>query len=96
MLRVLPLILYLALVVYAMSDAMQRPEKEPYGLPKWGWAAIILLLPILGAVAWIVISRMKPDHGPQPRRQPIAPDDDPEYLAWLREQSRRRKGTGES
>ncbi|WP_062462801.1 PLD nuclease N-terminal domain-containing protein [Demequina soli] len=93
--RVLPFLLYLGLVTYALSDAMQRPERDPYGLPKWLWAAIIVLLPYVGALAWIVLSRTRPDPAPEQRGRPVAPDDDPEYLAWLREQARRRKGTGE-
>jgi len=95
MLKVLPLLVYLGLVIYTLSDAMQRPEKEPYGIPKWGWVFIIVLLPFLGALGWIVLSRTRPDQPPTRRTKPIAPDDDPEYLAWLREQARRRRQTGE-
>ncbi|WP_062299013.1 PLD nuclease N-terminal domain-containing protein [Demequina maris] len=95
MARVLPLLVYLGLVIYALSDAMQRPEKDPYGVSKWLWAAIIVLLPYVGAIGWILLSRTRPDSGPQRRSEPVAPDDDPEYLAWLREQSRRKRQSGE-
>ncbi|WP_296666210.1 PLD nuclease N-terminal domain-containing protein [Demequina sp.] len=96
MARVLPFLIYLGLVIYALSDALQRPEKEPYGLPKWAWAGVIVLLPYLGAVAWILVSRTRPEQPPQGRAHPIAPDDDPEYLSWLREQARRRRESGGS
>lgn len=91
---VLPL-LYIGLVVYALSDMLQRPEKDPYGFAKWAWALAIVLLPFLGALLWILASRSRPSAPPAPRREPIAPDDDPEYLAWLREQSKRRKQSDE-
>ena len=95
MLRVLPLLIYLGLVVYTLSDMLQRPEKEPYGFPRWAWGAAIVLLPFLGAIAWLLVSRGRPSQPPTGRREPIAPDDDPEYLAWLREQSKRRRESGE-
>lgn len=95
MLRYLPVLLYLGLVIYALADALQRPEKDPYGVPKWGWVLVIVLLPFLGALGWIVLSRTRPDSAGQGRPHPIAPDDDPEYLSWLREQSRRRRQRGE-
>ncbi|WP_062518833.1 PLD nuclease N-terminal domain-containing protein [Demequina silvatica] len=93
--RILPLLVYLGLVTYALSDALQRPEKAPYGVSKWMWAAIIVLLPFVGAIGWILLSRLRPDSGSERRAEPVAPDDDPEYLAWLRDQARRKKQSGE-
>lgn len=90
---VLPL-LYIGLVVYTLSDMFQRPERQPYGFPKWAWTLAIVLLPYLGAILWIVATRTGPSAPPVTRREPIAPDDDPEYLAWLREQSKRKRGSG--
>lgn len=95
MLRALPILIYLGLMIYALSDMFQRPEKEPYGVPKWAWLLLIVLLPYLGALGWIILARTRPDSDPQMRREPKAPDDDPEYLAWLREQAKRRRQRGE-
>ncbi|MDN4478021.1 PLD nuclease N-terminal domain-containing protein [Demequina lignilytica] len=89
---VLPL-LYLGLVVYALSDMLQRQEKRPYGFAKWAWTLAIVLLPYLGAILWILAARTGPSTPPATRREPVAPDDDPEYLAWLREQSKRKRGS---
>ena len=93
--RLLPFLVYLGLVTFALSSAWQRPERDPYGVPKWLWALIIVFLPYVGAIAWILLNRRRPDSGPTRQSRPIAPDDDPEYLAWLREQSRRRRQSGE-
>ncbi|WP_062517020.1 PLD nuclease N-terminal domain-containing protein [Demequina gelatinilytica] len=93
--RALPLLVYLGLVIYTLSDVWQRPEREPYSVTKGLWTAMILFLPFVGALAWIVVKLLRPGGGrPDPRKGPIAPDDDPEYLAWLREQSRRKRKSG--
>ncbi len=91
---VLPL-LYIGLVVYSLADMVQRSEKRPAGYPKWAWTLVIVLLPFLGGILWIVATRIGPAQPPVQRREPVAPDDDPEYLSWLREQSKRRRGGDE-
>ena len=89
--RLLPFVLYVALAAYCISDALQHPDQHPHSLPKWAWVLIILLFPYIGAAAWLFL---KFSNGGGSRRQPepLAPDDDPEYLAWLRDQERRRRG----
>ena len=96
MLRVLPFILYVALSVYCIADAVQHPQEEPYGLPRWAWVLIILFFPYIGAGVWLYLKFSRPTpQGPR-QRGPVAPDDDPEYLSWLRDQERRRKrGSGD-
>lgn len=92
MLRILPFLLYVMLVVYCLADAIQHPEDSPYSLPKWAWVVIILLFPYVGAGVWLFL---KVTNGRADRRGPelrgTGPDDDPDYLLWLREQERRRK-----
>ncbi|MFV0634007.1 PLD nuclease N-terminal domain-containing protein [Demequina sp.] len=93
--RALLFVAYLAVTVYCIADAVQHPQEQPYGLPRWAWVLIILLFPYLGAGVWLFLKFGGAGQGNR-REQPgpIAPDDDPEYLTWLREQERRRRQEG--
>lgn len=94
--RLLPYIIYVALVVYCIADALQRPDASPYGLPKWAWVLIILLFPYIGAGVWLVLKFINGTSGQAKQDQRgMGPDDDPDYLMWLREQERRRKMHGD-
>lgn len=96
MLRLLLILLYIAPAVYCVTDAVQHPENKPYGLRKWLWVVIIVLVPLLGAAAWLYLKYANGTGGGVQRNEPRAPDDDPEYLNWLRTQERRRRQRGES
>ena len=68
MLRVLPMLAYLALVVYALVDVVQSDEEDGGGVQKGFWILIILLLPFAGSIAWLVVSRRARAHlRPAPR-----------------------------
>lgn len=82
---------YVALVAWCITDALQHPDESPYGIPRIGWVIIILLFPYIGAAAWLILKFRSRPAGPARPRRPVAPDDDPEYLNWLRDQERRRR-----
>jgi hypothetical protein len=100
---VLPLVV-LGLMVYSLADLAGSDEEDRGGLPTWLWVLIIILLPIFGAVAWIVLKQQRrrsggrgpggrpgrPGRGPHRPSGPVAPDDDPDFL-WRLEQERRRR-----
>lgn len=100
MLRFL-IVLNVILVVYAVIDCARSEERERVGLPKLLWMLLIVLLPLLGPIAWLVISRgHRDDHPPAPTRParprprpqgPLPPDDDPEFLWRLEQQARRER-----
>ena len=93
--RILPFVLYIALSVYCIADALQHPDHEPHGLPKWAWVLIVLFFPYVGAGAWLILKFYRGSGGSR-KSEPLAPDDDPEYLSWLRDQERRRRRGQES
>lgn|SRR5690554_3791646 len=95
MLRALLLLSYVALVFYCITDVRQSANPQPHGLPRWAWIMIIILFPFLGAGTWLVFKYTRGD-GQRSHGRQVAPDDDPEYLNWLREQERRRRKRGES
>jgi hypothetical protein len=91
----------LALYIYAMLDLLRAPSGEVRLLPKWLWAIVVLLIFLIGPMMWLILGRPRAQYppgggdgggggsggrGPGPRG-PVAPDDDPEFLKRLDEQS---------
>ncbi len=92
MIRVLPILAALALAIYCLVECVQTDRRTVRYLPKAMWL-VLMLVPVIGPVAWLVAGRPRPA-GPtkgQPRPVarrppgPRAPDDDPEFLAHLDE-----------
>ncbi|MFN8168399.1 MAG: PLD nuclease N-terminal domain-containing protein [Candidatus Nanopelagicales bacterium] len=93
-------------VLYALIDALQTPRGLERTLPKWLWLVVIILIPLLGAIAWLIWGRAPRSayaDGSTARRvgrsrAPVAPDDDPRFLrqledeAWQRKMRERRDG----
>ena len=96
MIRYLPFLIELALLVYCLIDCIQTDV--PRNLSKTTWVFVIILLPVVGGIAWLVAGR--PERRParnvpwpstgtagfpeyeRPRRS--SPDDDPAFLAGMR------------
>lgn len=52
-------ILWLALTLYALIDCIRTPKDNmPGKVPKILWILLILLLSPIGAIAWIIVSRV--------------------------------------
>ena len=82
--RVLFVVLSIAIQLYGLIDCAQREDSDVRRLPRWGWLIIIVLIPTLGAVAYLVAGRPKrPGNGGKKPRRSIAPDDDPDFLRGL-------------
>lgn len=73
--------------IYALVDCLRSRPDEIRGLPKVLWLVAIVLMPLVGAVAYLVLGRVTvpgtPGTTPDGRRV-VAPDDDPEFLRSLR------------
>lgn len=57
MIRVMPFLVELALLIFCLIDAIQTPESEVRNLPKWGWIVLIIIVPLVGGIAWLVVGR---------------------------------------
>lgn len=57
MIRVLPAVLEFALLVFCLIDCVQSDRDRIRNLPKAVWIVLILLVPVVGAVVWLVAGR---------------------------------------
>ena len=83
--RVLFILLSIGIQLYGLIDCAQREDSEVRSLPRWGWLIIIVLVPTIGAIAYLIAGRPKRPGGggnKKPTRT-IAPDDDPDFLRGL-------------
>lgn len=93
--RALPAIIAIALAIFCLIDlGMTRGGDEVRILPRWAWVLIILLFPILGPIGWLFAGRPKsttppPRSVPRSPSGPLAPDDDPAFLADLERRQQR-------
>jgi hypothetical protein len=72
-----------ALTIYSIIDCSRTPESAIRSLPKWAWLVIIILVPGIGAVAWIVAGRPQGPGRGRRKKKIIPPDDNPDWLRKL-------------
>jgi hypothetical protein len=53
--NILLILVTVGLMAYALADVWGSDEDERGGLPRWLWVLLIVLLPLLGAISWIVV-----------------------------------------
>ena len=84
MLRVLVWLAWVALTIYAVMDCIQSDGTRVRFLPKAMWVVLILVVPLVGPVAWLLTGR---ERTAPPRRRPSTgprgPEDDPDFLRNL-------------
>lgn len=66
-----------ALVLYALVDAAMSDPARARGVSKPVWVVMIVLLPVIGALLWLIIGKSR---GPMPTAV-RPPDDDPRFTA---------------
>jgi hypothetical protein len=101
--RYLPFLISLVLTIYALFSCIQTEDEDVPHLPKLLWVLLIVLVPFVGAITWLLMSRSharkrqarttgsRGSYGAGPARRSTAPDDDPEFLAWLDRNRKRRE-----
>jgi hypothetical protein len=67
-----------AFVIYALIDCLFAESSRFRALNKPLWAVIIVVLPVIGAVLWLLLGKNRSGARQAPRRF-VAPDDDPEF-----------------
>lgn len=95
--RVLAALTALALAIYCLVECVQSNRTEVRHLPKVLWLLLIVVIPVVGPLAWLLLGRPRHGDGGAPARSapqrrapgPRAPDDDPDFLAQLDERRRR-------
>lgn len=55
--RLLPAVLEIGLLVYCLVDCLQTDAMLVRNLPKLGWVVLIIVLPLIGGIAWLVAGR---------------------------------------
>jgi hypothetical protein len=85
--KALVVVVPVVLAIFCLVQVAQARADLVRTLPRWAWAVLIVLVPVFGAVAWLVIGRpvgpRRAGPPPQERRRPLAPDDDPDFLRGL-------------
>jgi len=90
----------LALLVYCLIDCIQTDSSLVRNLPKPFWLVLIVLVPLVGGIAWLVAGRPEgaAARAGGPSRPPVrgtgstahlppaplGPDDDPDFLRQMR------------
>jgi hypothetical protein len=89
----LVLLAHTVLAVGTLISCLSAESDEIRGLPRLAWVPVILLVPLVGPIAWFMAGRRVPDGTadrwpfgkaiPGSPRRPVAPDDDPDFLRSL-------------
>lgn len=87
--RVILVVAAIALTVYAAADCWSIPDRNFRVLSKRWWLVIIVLMPVFGPLTWLLAGRSTA-RPVTPRSRPMAPDEDPEFLARLERENRER------
>ncbi|GGG55200.1 hypothetical protein GCM10011374_17700 [Kocuria dechangensis] len=83
--------LAVGVIVYSLIECARTSSADMRGLRKGGWIAVILLLPLLGALLWLFLGRPQGSGEGGRSVRPRGPDDDPQFLRNLEERRRQKE-----
>ena len=91
--RNLAVLLIIGLIVYCVIDVIRSTDDERLGVHPILWVALILIVPLVGALVWLAVRWSRrtaggPDASAGHRRT-TGPDDDPDFLSRLDDDRRR-------
>jgi hypothetical protein len=83
-------IVAVGVIVYALIECLMTPKHQVRAFPKAAWVLVILLVPLIGALLWLFLGRVRsrrsggsPGGRPAAPRRPSSPDDDAAFLRQL-------------
>lgn len=92
--KALIIVVVVVLSVYSLFDVIAQPRTRVRLLPKLVWV-LVVLIPVLGPIAWLAIGRPPFSRPSGSSRKPrvVGPDDDPDFLWRIERRKRPRKGS---
>jgi hypothetical protein len=79
-------VLWLGLTLYALLDVLLGDATDQRALPKPAWVLVVLIVPVVGPVAWFVLGRPTGDTSgrgaPAASRRPGPDDPRRDHPAW--------------
>lgn len=64
----------LGLWIYCIVEIIQTPDGACRNLPKLGWLLLVVLLPLIGSIAWLVAGRPQTTRNAHIHRTPEYPE----------------------
>ena len=99
----------IVLLVYCVLNIITTPEGEVRNLPKLLWLLLVVVLPLVGGIAWLLAGRpqgsarsmpskgnlgVPPAHD-RPGRATAGPEDDEAFLRGLRQRAEQQRRAAE-
>jgi hypothetical protein len=97
------LLIELCMLVYCVLNVITTPESACRNLPKVVWLLLVVVLPLVGGIAWLVAGRpvgagqpyvppgIPPEYDRPGRATAQSPDDDAAFLAQLKERAEQQR-----
>ncbi len=100
----------IVLLVFCVLNIITTPEGEVRNLPKLLWLLLVVVLPLVGGIAWLIAGRpqgparsmpykgnafVPPTYDRPGRATALRPDDDEAFLRGLRERAEQQRGAAE-